>query len=137
MKVVDITLFGKLLNSRWLIVQPEKKKLGGRHLERIGYWLPRTTKTYDRAIIINKHRIKYWLGNGAICTPKVQKLLEHHNMVPKKPIPFGSRYTYLKPEQDFNPTYFKQLKRDCDKETWLKARIQDEINLKKRKQLLN
>lgn len=51
-----------LLYYRWIVVQPVNKNIKGRYLEKLGYWLPRQTKTVDRALIINKHRMRYWLG---------------------------------------------------------------------------
>jgi ribosomal protein S16 len=32
----------------WIIVQPIRKKLGGRYLEKIGIWAPRKGKTVPR-----------------------------------------------------------------------------------------
>lgn len=50
MKVVVTIHFGMfkeffILNLRWILVQPENKGLKGRYIEKVGYWIPRKTKT--------------------------------------------------------------------------------------------
>jgi hypothetical protein len=72
-------------------------------------------------------------------TGKVQKLLELHDMAPKKPTPYGSKQMYHKSEKEYDMTYFKgQIAgREGDPENWIRGRIQDELNIKKRKELLN
>ena len=50
-----------------IIVMKDKNNIRGRYLEHVGYWIPRETKTVDRAIVLNKNRIKYWLAHG--CEP--------------------------------------------------------------------
>jgi small subunit ribosomal protein S16 len=48
-----------------IVVQPDKKKLAGRYIERVGYWMPRRCKTVHRGIILNRHKIRYWMSIGA------------------------------------------------------------------------
>ncbi len=66
----------------------------------MGYWLPRKTKTVDRSIIYNKHRLQYWISVGAQPTEKVRKLLEKIDFLPKKPAPYGDKYLYEKPAKE-------------------------------------
>lgn len=58
-----ISFFASIsLFDRWIVVQPSNKNLRGRYLEKVGYWLPRKTKTVQRAVILNRQRLQYWLG---------------------------------------------------------------------------
>lgn len=43
-------------------MQPSNKNVKGRYIEKLGYWIPRRTKTVQRQIIVNKLRAQYWLG---------------------------------------------------------------------------
>jgi small subunit ribosomal protein S16 len=93
----------------WIVVQPSKKNPRGRYLERVGYWLPRKTVTVQRAMILNKHRLQYWLGVGATCTNRVHRILEKFNYVPKQAVPFGSHTLYEKPEKTYDIDYYRKL----------------------------
>ena len=44
-----------------IIVQAEKKNLNGKYIEKVGLWMPRKTRTIKRGIVLNKHKIRYWL----------------------------------------------------------------------------
>jgi len=82
-----------------LIVQGEKKNLKGKYIEHVGTWRPRHTKTVQRGILINKHKLRYWLGVGAQPTNGVIRVLHKFGgFFPKVPIPFGSSTTYEKPK---------------------------------------
>ena len=93
---------------RWIVVQPANKNPRGRYLERIGYWLPRKTSTVQRSMILNKHKVQYWLGMGATCTNRVHRILEKFNFVPKTPVPFGSASLYEKPEKEYSMQYYSK-----------------------------
>ena len=58
-----------------IVVQGEKKNLRGKYIEKIGYWMPRQQKTYQRGIVLNKHKMRYWLSVGAEPTGGVIRLL--------------------------------------------------------------
>ena len=60
-------------------------------------------------MIVNKHRMQYWLGVGATCTNRVHRILEHFDYVPKLPVPFGSASLYPKPEKQYKMDYYKKL----------------------------
>jgi len=65
----EITHIGILLHpifsltqTRWIVVQGSHTNLRGRFVEHIGYYLPRKGATVQRAVILNKPRIRYWLA---------------------------------------------------------------------------
>lgn len=52
-------------------------------------------------------------------------------------MPYGSAQSYTKPYQDYEMTYFKnKLMGKGEIDSWIKGRIQDEINMKKRREFL-
>jgi len=84
----------------WIVVQGSYTNLRGRFIEHIGYWIPRKTKTVQRAYILNKPRILYWLAMGAQPSKAVQRMLSHINYMPAPMIPYGGRkYLYEKQER--------------------------------------
>ena len=94
---------GKRNHPFWhIIVQGEKKNLKGRFIERVGYWMPRKTKTVQRGIVLNKHKIRYWMSVGAQPTNGVAKLFNKYgdDFYPKLPVPFGSQSLYEIPEKE-------------------------------------
>jgi small subunit ribosomal protein S16 len=86
-----------------IIIQGEKKGLKGRYIERVGYWMPRRTKTVPRGVVLNKHKIRYWLAVGAQPTNGVAKLLHKFgkDFYPKLPVPLGSKSLYDKPKKEY------------------------------------
>jgi ribosomal protein S16 len=46
----------------WIVVQAKNKCFKGRIIERVGLWIPRKTMTVDRAVILNKYKLRYWLS---------------------------------------------------------------------------
>jgi len=121
----------------WIVVQPANKNPHGRYLERIGFWLPRKTQTVQRAMIVNKHRIQYWLGMGATCTGRVHRILEQFEYVPKKPVPFGSHTLYEKPEKNYNMSYYKKKgPKGNNAELFLRQQFQEQMTILERRQRL-
>lgn len=53
----------------WLIAQPMKKNIKGKYLDHLGTVQLRVRRTVMRNMAFNRHRVNYWLANGAICTP--------------------------------------------------------------------
>lgn len=90
----------------WLIAQPKNKCFKGRALERIGIWAPRKTKTVDRAISVNRYKLKYWLSVGATPTPGAQRILSMAGLYVKKPVPYGSKFLYEKKGKTYPLDYF-------------------------------
>jgi small subunit ribosomal protein S16 len=84
----------------WLIAHSSKSNPRSRPIERLGYWIPDSKQTYEnRSIIINRPRLKYWIGIGAQPTVGVFKLLSKIGFLPKKPPPFGTHTLYPIPEK--------------------------------------
>jgi len=86
-----------------IIVQPEKKNLRGKYIERVGYWMPRQVKTVPRGIVLNKHKIRYWLSVGAQPTNGVIRILSKlgPDFFPKGVVPGGTANTYEKPPKHY------------------------------------
>ena len=93
-----------LTSFRWIVVAAHRKNIKGRFLEHGGYWAPRHGVNVDRQITLNMPRIKYWMGNGAVPTPRVQKCLSHWDVLPK-PFYVESRYVTMQVKR------FKNLKK--------------------------
>ena len=115
----------------WIVAIPYRKKISGVFLEKLGYWRPRYTKSYDRSISLNIPKIKYWLGNGAIPSASVHKILERFELVPHRPPPFGSKYQYERPKKGYSDARMKLFMRtnklDYDQE--IRTKISNEIGL--------
>lgn len=92
----------------WIVVQGHKTNPKGRIIERIGMWWPRNTVRYRRSIVINRHRIKYWIGVGAVPTPGAHRVLAQAEMIPRMPVPFGSSSLYKKPDK-IHPDAFRKF----------------------------
>jgi len=84
-----------------IIIQGHKKNVKGKFIERVGFWMPRRTKTVQRGIVLNKHKIRYWLSVGAQPTKSVVRLFNQFgdDFFPHYPVPFGSASLYEKPEK--------------------------------------
>ena len=87
---------------RHIIVQGDKKNLKGRYIERLGFWMPRTTQSYKRGCVLNRHKLRYWLSIGAEPTPGVIRVLNKYEMYPKKPVPWGTASVYEKPLHQYH-----------------------------------
>lgn len=90
----------------WIVVQPKNKNFRGRIIERVGIWAPRKTKTVDRAITINTYKVKYWLSVGATPTDAAHRLLHFAGLLPRKPVPFGSKFLYPPKTKQYSLQYF-------------------------------
>lgn len=72
-----------------IVVQKDNSNLKGKYLEHVGYWQPREGKNAERSIVLNKHRIQYWLAHGVDPSDKVQYFLSLAGMLPAPLIKFG------------------------------------------------
>ena len=80
-----------------IVVQPGNSYLFGPPTEVLGFWNPvNHFNKVRREIGFNTERFNYYFGSGATITKGAYKILEKIGVVPKKPIPFGFRYTYSK-----------------------------------------
>ena len=109
-------------------MQPANKNPRGRYLEKIGYWLPRKTVTVQRSIILNKHKVQYWLGMGATCTNRVHRMLEKYGLVPKTPVPFGASTLYEKPEKEYSMQFYSKAgPKGNNRDLYLKQQLQEHM----------
>lgn len=87
----------------WIIAQKHKANPQGRYLEHLGFWIPRECMTVDRAIILNRPRLKYWLSVGAQPTDGVMHLFGLTGFLPPRPPKYGTDTLYTKPERISEP----------------------------------
>lgn len=124
----------------WLLVQPCKKNLKGKYLERIGVWMPMERKTVKRNIAINIHRANYWLSVGAIPTKGAHRVLSRFGILPALNSAYGSTQSYEKPERVYQTTHFwgfgKQKFGANKVAMHYKQKMQEEMNLIERKRRL-
>jgi small subunit ribosomal protein S16 len=86
----------------YFVVQPQKKKLQGVALERLGVWFHKPNrKTVPRQVSLNIHRAKYWLSVGAEPSRQVHRLFSKFGLLPQLPPKYGSVHHYDKPERDY------------------------------------
>ncbi len=64
-----------------LIVAPKRSKLGGKFVEDVGWFNPRTDE-----FKINKERVLYWIGSGAQPTNTVHNVLIRSHVLKGKKI---------------------------------------------------
>lgn len=108
----------------WIIAHSSKMGPRAVPIERLGYWIPDNKRVYeDRSIILNRPRLKYWLGVGAEPTKGVQKLLGKIGFLPKRPPPFGSASLYPRPETT-QPEPIVQL-RDLGAANHLREKVEE------------
>ena len=74
---------------------PNRKNIKGRFIEHLGYWAPRQGAIVERQITLNMPRIKYWIGNGAVPTPRIQTFLSLWDLMPK-PFYVERRVSFMK-----------------------------------------
>lgn len=68
----------------------------------------------------------------------MHRLLEKFGMLPKQPVPFGSKSLYEKPPKEYLPDYFKfKDKKAEEKMVIIKSLMQGEMNKLERKRRLN
>jgi len=86
----------------WIVVQGSHTNLRGRFVEHIGYYLPRKGATVQRAVILNKPRIRYWLAVGAMPSRAVHRILSYIDFMPKIMPPFGFKQMYEKRPKQYD-----------------------------------
>ena len=125
-------------NPKWhLIVQGQKKNLKGRYIEHIGYWLPKSKKTYKRGIVINKHKTRYWLAMGAEPTERAARILSMYDMFPKPLTPWGKASLYEKPKKQYFVNHFRNNYKDLrDPLNQFTRKLHSEITSMERRRLI-
>lgn len=95
----------------WIIVQGPNRNARGRLIEHMGFWIPRKCVTVDRAIILNRPRLKYWLAVGAQPSEGVAKVLQYAEFLPRKPPVWGAATLYPRVPKPLNPEEDPLVKR--------------------------
>lgn len=83
----------------WIVISDNHTNPHGRIIEKMGFWIP-TAGTNERSIILNRPRLKYWLGVGAEPTRAVIKLMSMADFFPKAPPVHGTSTLYSKPAKE-------------------------------------
>lgn len=112
-----------------IVVQGEKKNLRGKYIEKIGYWMPRQQKTYKRGIVLNKHKMRYWLSVGAQPTGGVIRLLNKYDFYPNRPTPHGTASVYEKPEKVYSMQGWKLKGKPKDNAIHYQQLLQGQMNI--------
>lgn len=125
----------------WIIAQPSKKKLNGRHLEHLGVWATQRRSTVPRQVAINKHRVRYWLSVGAEPTKGAAALLRKFDFVPSKLAPFGSKHAYEKPLKPYQNRHFRAMGQVTGHDNRIafhyRQKLQEQMNIVERKRRLS
>lgn len=77
-----------------IVIQSNKTNPRGKVIEKTGYFYPDRWNKGERQVILNRPRLKYWLGVGAEPTKGIVKLLGKVGFLPKRPPPFGTHTLY-------------------------------------------
>ena len=73
-----------------IVILKSPGNLRGRYLVHVGYWIPRSSKTVDRAIVLNKNRVRYWLAHGTQPSDRVQYFLSLAEVLPAPLVKWGT-----------------------------------------------
>lgn len=94
----------KLSPVYWLIVQGHYKYIRGKYIEKMGAWIPINNKkrNEERSVILNKNRIRYWIGEGAVLPTKMAKHLSYFDIMPAPWVPWGRKTLYPREYQDYD-----------------------------------
>lgn len=124
----------------WIVVMGRRMNQRGRFLEKVGMWYPRDNTYQKRSIVVNKKKIKHWIFNGAMCSPKVQYFFSLANITPMPWIRFGRCTMYKKTQEQIDKKntleemkFAKQIKDEYDEIDYELIREKEEMNLFKRK----
>ena len=96
--------------------------------------MPRNTqKTYRRGIVLNRHKIRFWLAQGAEPTRSAAKILSRfgEDFWPRPVIPGGIKTIYEQPEKKFLAHGFNNKKFAFMQNPQFKYRqlLQEEMNV--------
>ncbi len=57
-----------------IVVADSRRALGGRYIERVGFFNP-IAKASEQRLSVDRERIKYWMGQGAKPSSRVANLI--------------------------------------------------------------
>lgn len=88
-------------------------------------------------MILNKHRLQYWLGVGATATNRVHRILERFEYVPPTPVPFGRHTLYERPEKEYKLEHYKKTgPKGNNQELYLRQQLQEHMTVLMRREKL-
>jgi small subunit ribosomal protein S16 len=64
-----------------MVVADSRNRRDGRFIERVGFYNPLVPLSND-SLRVNRERIAFWKGNGAIASEAVEKLIKRGSTVP-------------------------------------------------------
>ncbi len=67
-----------------IVVADERMPRDGRYIEKVGTYNPMVAKDSDERLRLDQERVKYWLGEGAQPTRRVEFFLGELGLVEKK-----------------------------------------------------
>ena len=95
--------------------------------------MPRNQKSYKRGMVLNKHKVRYWLSVGAEPSPGVVRVLNRYGLFPKSPVAFGRETTYDKPLKEYKLNNWKDGWKTNRNQKWhYYQMIQEQINIVER-----
>ena len=83
-----------------IVVTDVRAPRDGKYIERIGSYNPMLPKGEEKRVIINTDRAKYWLGEGAQPTDRVQYFFNQAGLVDKAPAQKPARKAKKAPEEE-------------------------------------
>lgn len=84
-----------------IVIQSDRTNPKGKVIEKTGYYYPDRWSFAEKQIILNRPRLKYWLGVGAQPTKGVFRILGKSGFLPVRPPPFGTATLYEKPLKSY------------------------------------
>lgn len=69
-----------------IVVADKRMPRDGRYIERLGTYNPLLANDDEQRVVLNKERIEYWLGQGAVPSKRVQLFLAKEGMADKPEI---------------------------------------------------
>lgn len=96
--------YEKLSPVYWLVVQGHYTYIRGKYKEKVGAWIPKNCakRREERSVIMNKNRIRYWIGEGAVLPYKMSKHLSYFDIMPNPWISWGRKTLTSKPSQEYD-----------------------------------
>ena len=94
----------KLFPVYWLVAQGHYKNKRGKHIEHLGYWIPKANKKkkLERSLILNKNRIRYWIAEGARLPYKAKRHMSFFGLSNEPWIKWGRKTTSPSGEKEFD-----------------------------------
>ena len=90
-----------------VVAADQRAPRDGRFIEKLGTYNPLLPQDHEQRLVINEERVKYWLGNGAQPTERLEKLFSNLGLVkapalreqPKKSAPKAKAQERMKEKE--------------------------------------